>query len=795
MSSRIRVIVLAFVLMMLSGFSLSQDKIVIRLILGNFVLENTSNINRYFEPFREQYPDVEIVIVRPSFNSTYAGASASNDVDKYLDHAKRVSESADVFYVESLALESEKTLSGSLLDMSPLLRDDPQTEDFFYPVLLDSFRWDNGVWALPVSASPIVLYYNSEVFDEEGLSYPDSSWQLEDFVNAVEALTVRDAEGKIVRPGFAAFTGENDLMLVRSLSDVPFYNADVVPNPPQLDNPEIISAVAELRRLRGDGSIYTLDLNAFWIELEKTQALIASIPMTMSNSVQPTTSWNSISVLPNGYVGVTPAGYAISSGTQHPEIAYALARFMATDPELADLFRISSVGTPIPVSPQFYDSVTHNLKISGEVDIINTALTFGLPYSEARYWSYLFISDSEQQPLDGVIQEIQAKATDNFKLASELDFQLSVDSQSVNFDPNTTLFVGIKSGDSTISDEDRWLQITNNIVDSDDEIEAVSIETFFNEASAITDYDCIVTDEYFNRLSRPYLDMQPIISVSNDSSLADTIDVLYEAYDNGLTGVPIAIDPAALVYDSSQLTQAVLTLDGTQWTSDTLSYLSDTKQINISSVNFPLGNFADVIQLLIMFGAVPDDTDSRQSLDWSDDRTVEAVQIVSDLIADNVIVSALFDNLSSDYAASIAILEKNYVFSVFSSDILDISAIPGNDYVPVSFSLWSGYVAEGSSKLDQCMQLFRGISEQYDLVGLLPATYDGMRNTVADSDDRLAEFIDRYEEILSQPNVIYVSRVDSLEYRTLNEIMLEYIGTNNRDELAGNLQDLYDRMR
>ena len=776
------------VLLNFSSYTFSQEEIVIRLILGDIVLEQYPNVGKLFEQFEEEYPDVEIVFVKNSFDSGFSGTLASLDIDRYLAHSKSVSESADVFYINSFMLESERTISGSLLNMSPLLRDDPQTQDFFYSPMLDNFRWDDGVWALPVSVSPAILYYRKEMFDDAGLAYPDSSWQLDDFSNALQILTIKDGEGSVVQPALLPSSSEMYLMLLRALSNVPFYNPDFVPNPPQLDKPEILSTLQTLLRLTNEGSIMSSQRYSeeFMLSPERAQNVLSSVPMGLTNSLEKSNDNRYLlSVLPNGYVGMSPVGYAISSGTQHPEIAYALVRFIATDPALAAVFQ-----SELPVSPQFYDMAVNDAKNSNQKEIIDASVVSGLPYSEARYWSYLLTADTDEQPIDIAIQQAQTKAFDTFQQVSNIDVQLAVDNKSVNVNPDTTLFIGIKTLDRTLSNRDRWLQIEEGIVTSDTTIESVEVISFYAEPMSDTNLDCIITDEDSSGFSRSYLDMQPVITTSTDPLLADTIDILYQAYGGTLTGIPVAIDPSVLIYDNVQMTEASLTIDGGQWSHDTLNYLSDTRQINLQT-----DNFADVVQLLIMFGAVTDDQAIQHLLDWNDERTIEAVETISDLIADNVITSSLFNPLDSEYAASLMILDNSYLAPTLSSEVFNISFLPGNEYTPVSFNLWSGYIASGSPKLEQCLQFFHDVSEQYDLIGVLPATYDGIRDAVLKSDEGLTNFIERYEETLLQSNVIFVPRADSSEYRVLYNIMLKYIDTGNRDELARDLQDLSNGLR
>ena len=85
---------------------------------------------------------------------------------------------------------------GSYLHASSTLNDSE-----FYASALDAFRSadipDGGLGAIPLNASSLVVYYNTELFAQRGISPPVDGWTWEEFATAAEALTSgRDRDGQ-----------------------------------------------------------------------------------------------------------------------------------------------------------------------------------------------------------------------------------------------------------------------------------------------------------------------------------------------------------------------------------------------------------------------------------------------------------------------------------------------------------------------------------------------------------------------------------------------------------------------
>ena len=71
----------------------------------------------------------------------------------------------------------------------------------FLPQLLPGCMVGNRLYAVPHNFSTLVLYYNKDHFDSEGIPYPDSTWTWDTFLRAARRLTKKDAAGTISRYG------------------------------------------------------------------------------------------------------------------------------------------------------------------------------------------------------------------------------------------------------------------------------------------------------------------------------------------------------------------------------------------------------------------------------------------------------------------------------------------------------------------------------------------------------------------------------------------------------------------
>jgi len=91
---------------------------------------------------------------------------------------------------------------GLIEDLTPFLQQDTSFHlDAFFPNLVKTCTIDRRLYGIPHNFSTLVLYYNKDHFDAEGLSYPDSTWDWSTLLNAALKLTKHDRNGNIVRYG------------------------------------------------------------------------------------------------------------------------------------------------------------------------------------------------------------------------------------------------------------------------------------------------------------------------------------------------------------------------------------------------------------------------------------------------------------------------------------------------------------------------------------------------------------------------------------------------------------------
>lgn len=83
---------------------------------------------------------------------------------------------------------------GVLLDLAPFTGRVGLPVEAFHPVMQEHFLDDGRLWAFPKDFTPMVLYYNKDLFDAARVPYPDSAWTWDEFLAAAQRLT-RDTDG------------------------------------------------------------------------------------------------------------------------------------------------------------------------------------------------------------------------------------------------------------------------------------------------------------------------------------------------------------------------------------------------------------------------------------------------------------------------------------------------------------------------------------------------------------------------------------------------------------------------
>ena len=74
----------------------------------------------------------------------------------------------------------------------------------FFPSALNQFRRDGALYALPIGALPVMLYYDEDYFAAQGVPPVDASWDWDDLVESAIKLTTFKQDGSVARWGLIA---------------------------------------------------------------------------------------------------------------------------------------------------------------------------------------------------------------------------------------------------------------------------------------------------------------------------------------------------------------------------------------------------------------------------------------------------------------------------------------------------------------------------------------------------------------------------------------------------------------
>jgi len=111
----------------------------------------------------------------------------------------------DVFFMSPI---QDYAAAGKIMDLTPFIEKSKFDLKDYWPGALESTSYQGKVYGLPRDSAVEVLYYDKDDFDAAKLTYPTADWTWDDLRKAAEALTVKDANGRVSRYGFAAEGGK-----------------------------------------------------------------------------------------------------------------------------------------------------------------------------------------------------------------------------------------------------------------------------------------------------------------------------------------------------------------------------------------------------------------------------------------------------------------------------------------------------------------------------------------------------------------------------------------------------------
>lgn len=127
--------------------------------------------------FNEQYP--HIIVTLESRRSSALGDLSAGDVDVLVTTPEIL-----------VGLQAQ----GQVLSLDPFF---DQDESFavadFYASAKDLLSVQGKTWAIPAGIDMLVMFYSKDLFDQNGVPYPEPGWTWSDFLSAGQAITDPDA--------------------------------------------------------------------------------------------------------------------------------------------------------------------------------------------------------------------------------------------------------------------------------------------------------------------------------------------------------------------------------------------------------------------------------------------------------------------------------------------------------------------------------------------------------------------------------------------------------------------------
>ncbi|MBI5957756.1 MAG: extracellular solute-binding protein [Chloroflexi bacterium] len=841
--NRLKTLVIAVLLMLVLAASAvgplhaQEQEIVLQLAVPGYMEEMfTSGVLAQFEA---EHPGVRVELVTTGgagMMISIGSSAGQGDIDDVLDERETYARSADVLAIDSSDLSPEVTRAGYFLDLAPLVNSDPDLNSAdFYTAVWKSFQWDGATWALPVAADAILVFYDKAAFDEAGLPYPDTWRNITDFELAIRTLTELNPDGTVARMGFMSMDGLKPLLL--SLLGHGIYDDSVLPSVPQFTSPDLENVLTVWAQMKADG-LFDPPMN---IDSDDA-ATILDAPLQVGRSafsggIPGETEPKTPSLLPGGRAGLDVSGFAISSGTQYPEAAYELVKFLTNSPQVASSFigrtparrNISSVQTegsgPIWAGP------TPSPELAALLPI---ALEQAFPISEIRFMEYLDqateVMAQNNFDVPAALQAMEDQALERLNTASARRDTTQIVVQTplptVELAPGEiALKFGVSSLMSPLPNQDQWDALAADFVARDPEVGAVQLEPVFGESlSDMTeDYDCFFDSSNLIPTADLGLlrSLDPLLAADPTYDPNDMLNgVMQQVQRDGQTwGLPVMIQPLAMRYDTDLFAQAGAFAPVNGWTVEEFQYALEALKANTGEdAPFVPRTFSNthLLMLIAAYGGLPlDYRTNPPTINFTDPATVAAIQQVLDLAKNGYLDYSKL--ASTDSVMMMTIGEEDttplYTDSLngiggfggggggmiavassaggtstvtssggggefqFPQNLDPLTTFPqGSSYTAMSYNISAAYISANTPYTDACYRFISEMSRHTSLITGMPARRSIINSPeiAAAQGQDMVTFYQAMDALMQKPNTVIIPMGFSFDPSAMGSTLLSF---------------------
>ena len=715
--------------------------------------QDIDRFTKLAKAFHEQNPSISVEVI--SLEDVRDGATNQD-----IDHL--VMSRVDAAYYWTTY---EGAIDGSFLDLQPFIDADKNFDiDDYFPAMLTAFESQGGIWALPSDARVFYLLYDRDIFDAAGASYPETDWTREDFLTAAIKTTMNEEAGSqpqfgywddgFTRGAFISFfynrsPNENTSLTARTIAeDVRWYtdmaltyNVMFAPLPTDRGFEQVDKLLQEGRIAMWGGE---------WLEYEHLKG-----ERNLGISLYPTKEGPR--ALAHMY------GYAISSGSQHPQESWRWLEFLS--------HQSISDGRSLPPRRSVAEATGYWEQFKPEdVDFVRFA---------AEHLAIVSSVKPGTQQLHTAIDSILSGASVEEALAeaeTSLAERAAVLSESNSFiveSPDRQRLTTIRfavSPDNTA--------IYHTLAVKFHELQG-EIQVDLLPSNQADQSDCFAGQRGIDPLNPPndLLSLESFLAVDSDLHLGDFHPALIESLRSRgeLYGLPFQAQARAIFYNPQLFEEAGVSLPHSEWTLDDFLSLAvaltrgegQNKQYGFLPFN---GDVSDLRVFLSLQGVSTTDPAGQPYLNSPE--MISALQWYANLALQHG-VSPLFPTADDPVAVEtrntlvkegrVAMwsdftgIDRTYIWP---EDItigiapLPIGTIKGTDFQTEGF-----FINSNTPQAEACWNWINFLSTQPELVTSMPARHSILESTefatqVGTGELEAYQAMQSYENLLAEPYVV-----------------------------------------
>jgi multiple sugar transport system substrate-binding protein len=170
---------------------ISKEQVTLKLMYWD--KRQTSQIEEMIQNFEQQNPNIKVEATIYPWNQYW----------QKLQTVAVGSDVPDIFWMNVPNIQ-QYVKSDILLNLQPFIEKEQMDLSPYPESLVKRYTIDGNSYSIPLNYDTIALMYNKEIFDQNGIQYPDENWDWDQLKETANKLTVKEDNGNVKHYGFAS---------------------------------------------------------------------------------------------------------------------------------------------------------------------------------------------------------------------------------------------------------------------------------------------------------------------------------------------------------------------------------------------------------------------------------------------------------------------------------------------------------------------------------------------------------------------------------------------------------------